>query len=202
MALWTISAQAGTGAPEVARELARRAEVELLDREALLPLAHELEPEITDADELEERISSRFTALALGAAIATGSPEAVREFKLRKTLPDLGRAVLREAARRPAVIFAPAAFAALGPDPSAIHVRLRAPFEWRVAAYQRKEVVDRHAAEKAVRHDDEHKRAWVRTLYHVDVDDTSHFSLVVDVSAFATDRVVDILLAAAGKAVS
>jgi Cytidylate kinase-like family len=107
MALWTISAQAGTGAPEVARELARRAEVELLDREALLPLAHELEPEITDADELEERISSRFTALALGAAIATGAPDAVREFKLRKTLPDLGRAIVREAARRTAVIFRP-----------------------------------------------------------------------------------------------
>jgi hypothetical protein len=199
MALWTISAQAGTGAVAIAAEVARRADVELLDREALLPLAHELEPDIGDADELEQRISGRFMALALGAAIATGAPDAVREFQLRRTLPDLGRAVLSKAARQPAVILAPAAFAALTDHP-AVHVRLRAPFDWRVAAYQRQEVVDRHAAMKAVRHDDEQKRAWVRTLYHLDVDDVSHFSLVLDVSRFASDRVVETLLAAAGIA--
>jgi Cytidylate kinase-like family len=198
MAVWTISAQAGTCGDEIARELARRADVAFLDREALAPVAHELEPDLGDADELEERLSGRFAALALGAAIASGAPEAVREFQLRRTLPELGRAVLREAAREPAVIFAPAAFAALQDHPSAIHVRLRAPFEWRVAACQRENVVDRHAAEKSVHHDDDHKRAWVRTLYHVDVDDPTLFSLVVDVSRFARERVVETLLAAAG----
>jgi hypothetical protein len=199
VAVWTISAQAGTGGDEIARELAERADATFLDREALVPLAHELEPALGDPDELEERLSGRFAALALGAAIATGAPEAVREFQLRRTLPELGREVLRRAASEPAVIFAPAAFAALADHPSAIHVRLRAPFDWRVATYQRQEVVERHGAEKAVRHDDEHKRAWVRTLYHVDVDDQTQFSLVCDVSRFARERLLEILLAAAGR---
>jgi len=202
MTVWTISAQSGTRSVEIARELARRADVELLDREALLPLVRELEPGIGSAAELEERIASRFLGLALGAAIAAGSPDAVHELQLRKSLPDLGRAILREAARRPAVILAPAAFAALPDDVPAIHVRLRAPFEWRVAECQRQEIVDHHAAEKAIRHDDDQKRALVRTLYHVDLDDPAKFTLVLDVSRFAPDRVVDMLLAAAGRDVA
>ena len=199
MALWTISAQAGTGSVEIATELARRADVSFLDREALVALAHELEPQINDADELEERLSGRLAGLALGAAIATGAPEAVRELRLRKELPELGRIVMREVARQASVILAPGAFAALPDHPAAIHVRLRAPFEWRVAAYQRQEVVDRQTAEKAVRHDDEQKRAWVKTLYHVEVDDPSQFSLVVDVSRLPSSRVIELLLAAAGE---
>jgi cytidylate kinase len=77
-----------------------------------------------------------------------------------------------------------------------VHVRLHAPLEWRIAAYCRDEVVDRRRAEKAIRHDDHQKRAWVQTLYHVDVDDAELFSLVVDVSRFPLDRLVEILLAA------
>jgi hypothetical protein len=197
MALWTISAQAGTGGVEIATELARRADVAFLDRDALVTLAHEFEPRIGDADELEERLSGRLAGLALGAAIATGAPEAVRELQLRKELPEIGRMVMREVVRQAAVILAPGAFAAF-PEHPAIHVRLRASFEWRVSAFQRTEVVDRRAAEKAVRHDDDQKRAWIKTLYHVEIDDPSHFSLVVDASRFPTERVVEMLLAAAG----
>ena len=128
--------------------------------------------------------------------MSSGSPHAFRELQLRQTLPELGRAVLREAAREPVVILPPAAFAALGDHPSAVHVRLRAPFEWRVAACQREEVVDRRCAEKTTRHDDDHQRAWVKKLYHVDLDDPTRFSMVVDVSRFHPARVVDLLLAA------
>jgi Cytidylate kinase-like family len=197
MAVWTVSAQVGTGDREIAAELAERADVPLLDRASLVTLAHELDPDIGDAEELEARLSGRLMALTLGAAIATGAPDAVRELRLRKELPELGRTVLRNATKQPAVVLAPAAFAALPDHPSAIHVRLRAPFEWRVAAYQRVEVVDRHTAEKAVRHDDDQKRAWVRALYHLDVDDPTHFSLVVDVSRFSVGQVVELLRAAA-----
>jgi cytidylate kinase len=72
--------------------------------------------------------------------------------------------------------------------------------ERRVEAYRRQELVDRRYAQKAVRHDDDHQRAWVKMLYHADVDDPALFSLVVDVSRFPPDRVVDVLLAAAACA--
>jgi cytidylate kinase len=40
--------------------------------------------------------------------------------------------------------------------------------------------------------------AWVKSLYHVDIDDPQRFSLVLDTSRFSPDRIVEILLAAAG----
>src|SRR4051794_31152784 len=191
MALWTISAQAGTDGRAIATELAARSGVPLLDRGLLASHAHDLEPEIEDVDELEERLGGRLHAFALSVALAGGAAEATQELRLRHALPDLGRAVLKEAAREPAVILAPAAFAALRDHPSAVHARLRSPFERRTAVYQRQELVDRRCAEKAIRRDDDHQRAWVRSLYHVDVEDPALFSVVVDVSRFPLDRVVD-----------
>ncbi len=89
-------------------------------------------------------------------------------------------------------------FAALPDHPSAIHVRIRAPLAWRIAAYQRENLVDRRCAEKAVKHDDHRKHAWVKTLYNVDLNDTRHFALTIDASRFSPDRIVEMLLAAGG----
>jgi hypothetical protein len=200
MTLWTISAQTGTDGRAIATGLAARAGVPLLDRAALAAFAHALEPEIGDVDDLEARLGGGLQAFALSMALAGGAAEAAGELRLRRALPDLGRAVLADAAREPAVIFAPAAFAALRDHPAAVHVRVHAPFDLRVAAYQRHELVDRRCAQKAIRHDDDHQRTWVSTLYHVDVDDPALFSLVVDASRFPPDRVVDMLLAAAACA--
>jgi cytidylate kinase len=91
-----------------------------------------------------------------------------------------------------------AAFAALSHHASAVHVRLRAPLEWRIAAYQREHLVDRRCAEKAPKHDHHRKRAWVRSLYSVDMDDTRLFSLVLDASRFSPERRLETLLAAGG----
>jgi hypothetical protein len=198
MAVWTISAQEGTYGEEHAAALARAADVPLLDRSALLAYAHEIDSQIGALDELEERFGGRLNLAALGLAMTSGAADAFRELRLRQELPELGRAVVAEAARRPGVILASAAFAALQEHPTAIHVRLRAPLEWRIESYRRHRLVDRACAEKAVKHDDHVKRAWVKTLYHVDIDDPSWFSLVVDVSRFSPDRVVETMLAAAG----
>jgi len=204
MAVWTIAADEATGGGRGAADLASAAEVPLLDRRTLALLAHDLQPELLDLDQLEridEHLGGRLASfgLSMAAASVPGCAEALREFELRKTLPSLGRAVVGEAARRPCVILASAAFAALPSSSAAVHVRLRAPFEYRIAAYQREHLVDRHAAERALRHSDQHTRAWVKALYHVDIDDERRFSLVIDTSRFSADRLVDVLLAAGGS---
>jgi hypothetical protein len=200
MGVWTISAQAGTGGEDVAARLAVAAGVPLLDRKTLALFAHELNPLVADAEELEKRVGGPLNLAALSMAMTTGSLDAFQELQLRKTLPELGRAVVGDAARRPCVIFAAAAFAALPEHPSAIHVRLRAPLDWRTANYQREHLVDRRCAEKKLRHDDHLRHKWVKTLYHVDADDSHHFSMVLDASRFSTDRIVETLLAAGGVA--
>jgi cytidylate kinase len=79
-----------------------------------------------------------------------------------------------------------------------VHVRIRAPFAWRVAEYQRAELVDRHQAEKALRHADRLEHAWVKFLYGVEVDDVSRYGLVLDASRLPRDRIVETLIAVGG----
>ena len=197
MLVCTIAAEAGTDGELAARAVAAWSGAELFDREALIALARELNPEIGDLKDIEERVGSRLAAFAMGLAI-TGSPEALRELELKKTIACLGREVLHEAARQPAVILAPGAFMALRDHPSAVHVRLRAPLGWRIDAYRRLQLVDRRQAERMIKHEDHLRRAWVKAIYHVDADDPANFSLVVDASRVSPDRVAAAALAAAG----
>lgn len=198
MAVWTIAAQEGTSGARLAADLATAADVPLLDREALGALAREVDPAFPKVEGLETRFGRRLNMMALSTAMTVGSPDALSELDLRRRLPELGRAALTKAACSPCVIYAPAAFAALSDHHAAVHVRVHAPLEWRIATYQREHVVDRRCAEKAVKHDDHRTHAWVKSLYHVDVDDTELFSLALDASRFPADRIVEILLAAGG----
>lgn len=165
-------------------------------------LARELNPEITGAgniDDLGRRVGrAGLTLLALGVPFSPAAAEAARQLQLQHALPELGRAVTARAAREPCVLSASGAFAALSGHCSAVHVRLRAPLEWRVGAYQRDHVVSRRTAEKAVRHDDHVRHAWLRSSYRVDLGDLNQFSLVLDVSRFSHERLVDTMLAAGG----
>ena len=197
MAVWTISAQPGTPGAEVAAELAARAGVPLFDRKALAPLVQELSPELGDLDDVEGRFGGRFNALALSLAMTYGAPAAFREVELRRDLPELGRKVMGEVARGPAVILSAAAVNSLRDHPGAVHARLRAPEEWRVAAYARAEVVDRAKAAREGAHADHVERAWVHALFDVRVDDPALYTVVLEASRLAPDRIVDVLLAAA-----
>jgi hypothetical protein len=198
MAVWTISAQEGTGGEGLAARLAVATRTPLLDRKTLALFAHELEPRVLDGGELDRHIGGALSAAALSIAMTNGSVDAFEELQLRRTLPELGRAVVSAAAKRACVILAPAAFAALREHPAAVHVRLHAPLDWRIANYQRKHLVDRRCAEKAIRRDDQLKRRWVKTLYSVDVDDPRSFLIVLDASRLSADRIVDVLCAAGG----
>jgi len=200
--VWTISAQEGAGGDRIAAELAAAAGVPLLGRTELAAVAHELDPKHLDPEDFEEierRFGGRLSALAFNMAVTTGAgAAALQELQFRHKLPELARAIVGRAAQEPCVIFAPAAFAALPDHPRAIHVRLRAPLACRIAAYQHEHLVDRSCAEKAIKRDDHVKHAWVRSLFHVEIDDDRLFALVLDTSRFSPERLVEILIAAGG----
>jgi cytidylate kinase len=199
MRIWTISGQAAAGGTAIAAGLAATAGAPLYDRRGLAELAGQMQIAIPDVDDVEERFCGR-GALALSLATGTGggAAAAFSELKLRRELPEIGRQVLAEAARSSCVIESSAAFAALAEHPGAVHVRLRAPFGWRVEAYQRAELVDRHHAEKALRHADRIEHAWVKFLYGFEVDDVARYGLVLDVSRLSHDRILETLIAAGG----
>ena len=201
MAVLTVAADLGTGGDEIAGRVAEATGLALVDREALVSLAQEMDPafrDVADADELEERVGGRLNALALGLAMTAGSPDAFRELRFRQALPEIARRVLAQAIAQPSVILASAAFAALADHPAAVHARLRAPRDWRVEMHHRRNVIDHAAAERAVRHDDHLKRAWVRELYGADIDDPAQFGIVLDASCLPDERVAHVLAAAIG----
>lgn len=197
MRIWTISAAAGVGGERIATDLAAAAGVPLFDFKALSSLAPDRLGDVPDLAHLEERVGGRLNAIGLSLAmIGSGSAVALSELEFRRTLPELGRTVLGEAARSSCVILAQTAFLGLRDHVSAIHVRIHAPLKWRIDAYQRDHVVDRAAAEHAVKHDDHMTRTWVKTIYHANLDDFSMFSVVLDASRFSTQRLVEMLIAA------
>jgi hypothetical protein len=197
MRIWTISAAAGAGGERIAADLAEAAGVPLLDFKVLSSLLPDELRDVPDLAHLEERVGGRLNAIGLSLAmIGTGSALALSELEFRRTLPELGRAVLGEAARSSCVILAQSAFLGLRDHVSAVHVRIHAPLEWRIDAYQRDNVIDRGAAERAVKHDDHMTRTWVKTLYHANLDDYSLFSVVLDASRLSPERVVEMLIAA------
>src|SRR6478752_6177296 len=182
MRIWTISAAAGAGGERVAADLAEVAGVPLFDFKALSSFAPDRLRDVPDLEHLEERVGGRLNAIGLSLAmIGTGSALALSELEFRRTLPELGRAVLGEAARSSCVILAQSAFLGLRDHVSAIHVRIHAPLKWRIDAYK---------------HDDHMTRTWVKTMYHANLDDYSLFSVVVDASRFSTERLVEMLSAA------
>lgn len=58
MRVRTISAKQGTRGGRLAVELAAAAGVPLLDRKSLAVFVHDLEPELGDADEVEQRVAA------------------------------------------------------------------------------------------------------------------------------------------------
>ena len=201
MAVWTVSAEVGTGAERIAALLAEASGAELLDRPALLRLAQDLHVDlggIEDVDELEAHAGGRLNLVACSMAILAGAGDAVRAMQEQRVLPDLVQVVAAAAASRPCVILAPGAFAPLPLHHTAVHARLFAPVAWRVEQVQRERLIDRRHAERAVRHDDRARRAWVQQLFGIDVGDCRRFTVAVDASRVAPDRIVELLLAAAG----
>jgi cytidylate kinase len=200
MAVWTISRQAGIGAEQCAREVAERAGVPLVEHEIAQSVALRLglsTPEL--ADELERHPPGALLKLGLNAAVVLGRGEAVRELQLLESLREAIEAAIVEVARYPCVILGHGAFAVLADHPGAVHVRIRAPFAWRVERYARDQLLDRGRAEHELRRADRLRACYLRRLYGTDGSDLARFDLVCDASRLAPDRLVETILAAGGR---
>jgi hypothetical protein len=197
VAVWAISAQKGAGGRHLARLLATASEVPLYDGASLATLDARSIVEGLDLSRLERRFC-RFNVVASAVAAALGLPAALEERAVLQSLPDVLRTIVTRAARVPCVIYMPAAFAAAREHPHVVTARIRAPFGWRVANYQRHHLVAVDQARSRIERDDRLQRRFARTLWQRDVDDAAQYAAVLDTSRLPADRVVGLLLEAAG----
>jgi cytidylate kinase len=203
VAVWTISWQEGSGGEEVARLLAERAGVPLVDREVIEAIARTFDTGLREASEIERHLPGALTRMGLSAAaIPGGSALAVAELRKPETLRDVVELVFRQAARWPCVLLGRGGFAILAGHPGAYHVRIRAPFEWRSERYACLHCLAAAQARKALERDDRARATYIRQVHRRQIDDPANFHLLVDASRFSPEAVADLLLLAGGRSSS
>ncbi len=95
----------------------------------------------------------------------------------------LNKIILGVAHRGDAVILGRGGFAALGGYADVLHVRIQAPYAFRVKRIrEREQLANIEAAEKLVAENDKSRHTFIQAFYSVDVDTASNFNLVLDTS--------------------
>ena len=200
MTLVTISATYGSGGSRVAPALAERLGVPFLGR----PPAPDLDPVGDEERACDEsgggsspgRLLSRIASLA----VAWGTPAGM---ELDELLPDQGlraqieREIHELAAGGEGVILGRGAAVILHDDARALHVLLDAPEEARVRQAMEIEGIDRETAERRLHRVDRFRRAYIETLYGVDLHEPGACHLVIDSTAIPLDDCVELIARAA-----
>jgi Cytidylate kinase-like family len=198
MTVWTIDAEPGTGGRAIARELAHRADVPLVDEQFTLALAIDLGTSVEAAREYERAVPWMVRhALLIGMAARPGPEMALELRRLEDARQAVGR-VVREAARTPCVIFGRCAFELLASHPGALHARLWAPLRWRVERAARSGCSSTAVARRRlIRAERDRLRANRWLLRRRGPDAPVH--VVCDASRLSPTAIVELLLAAAGR---
>src|SRR5688572_4508054 len=186
MTVWTISWQAGSGGERVAHLLAERAGVPLVDPQTVAAVRGALES--------EGRMGRVTTWLSdVGALAAPMFVAPADLLAARSELPsarELMESVILEAARSPAVVVDWSSFAILAEHPSACHVRIRAPLEWRIRLYAYENCLSRQASKQALDRLERQRNAFVQRRYRRVLDSVDNFTIVCDASRFPLNDLV------------
>jgi cytidylate kinase len=196
--LVTISASYGAGGSQVGPALAERLGVEFLDRAIPTRVAERLDVPLDDALAHDEslgdaigRLASSFALLPeLAGAMVQAGVLAGEDYR-RET-----EQLIRERAAHGAVILGRAGAVILHDAEHALHVRLDAPAERRIANAMELEGLSRQDAERLRKSGDRAREAYVRHFYGCDARDPALYHLVIDSTALPTAAVIDVIAAA------
>ncbi len=109
--------------------------------------------------------------------------------RLRVIVSMLERVTFAIARHGHAVVLGRGSYVILAHDPSALNVRLRAPFAWRVERIMQEEgIVDRSRAEEVVREGDKVRSSFISAFYGLRWDSMDRFDLVLDTSKIGVER--------------
>lgn len=200
MTVWTISADHGTLGHLVARELSERVGVPLLSVEVTQALADAMGVSLLDADAMEQHLPGRLHEIALSMSAGFDPTGLVaKELRRPMTLRTITEDVIHRAANEPCVIVGRAGFVVLADHPTALHVRIWAPQEWRVEQVVRLRDVSHDEAHREVRDQDHARSHYVHRLYGRRLDDSDQFHLRIDARRFSIAQMRE-LIAAGGEA--
>jgi len=196
MTLVTISASYGSGGSRIAPAVAERLRVPFLAR----PPAPDLDPEECACDESGGSGPGHLLSRIASLAIAWGTPAGM---ELDELLPDQAlRAQIEQeihelAAGGEGVILGRGAAVILHDDERALHVLLHGSEEARIRQAMELEGIDREVAKRRLHRVDRFRRAYIETLYGVDLTEPGVCHLVLDSTAIPLGDCVELIAAAA-----
>ena len=199
--LITISREYGAGGSEVAARVARSLGWRVVDNELVERVAARagLAPE--DVARREERVSTFIERLA--RALVAATPELVVPPEAGGTASEVDlvrvteRVVEEVAAEGRVVLVGRAAPAVLSRERDAIHVKVVAPREWRVAAAAARLGLSPAAAGPVTDETDTMRARYHRQHYGRDWNDPANYHLVLNRAALGLDGAADVVVARA-----
>jgi len=196
----TISHQYGSGGSQIARDLGGRLQWPVWDKEIVRKIATEYqfsEPEVEAKDErVASFIEKLVDLLGLGGFATAYSilpPRGLDDAKLRY----MTRTIVEDIARKGrAIIVGRGGNHILAKRPSTLHVFIFAPLEARIQRVIEMEKLTRSEAERRIAGMDRLRTDYVRTFYHADWRDPTHYHLALDSAVWGERGTADLILSA------
>jgi len=196
----TISHQYGSGGSQIARDLGNRLQWSVWDKEFVRKVATEYQLAETDVEATDERAAS-FIEKLVGVLGMGGFATAYSMLPPRgmddASLLHMTRTIVEEiAGEGRAIIVGRGGNHILAKRPRTLHVFIFAPLEARVQRVIQLEKLTRAEAERRVIGMDRLRTDYVRTFYHADWRDPTHYHLTVDSAVWGEAGTADLILSA------
>jgi cytidylate kinase len=204
MPVITISRQFGAGGSSVARLVADRLHLDVVDQVLIAEIARRasLSPEdVRAVDErsvsLLDRLAATFTPLAAGMGVAWDPPYPDAAYDPRREVLLLTQDIVREVARAGNVIIVGRGGAHLLRDhPGALHVFLHADVAFRRRIIMEREELDAAQTTRRIHQMDANRAAYNRQVYGRDWLDVRLYDLAIDTGRVGFQSAAGIILTA------
>ncbi|MEA4958512.1 MAG: cytidylate kinase-like family protein [Anaerolineaceae bacterium] len=202
MAVITISRQSGSGGNEVARILCERLGYHLFDKSLMSQLAEQVNAEPNINDEIPEQTNktSVFLERLLNPlhGLSSESHEPRKEISENQplTLTQIHDLVMAAYKLDNVVIVGRGSQIVLAGQPGTLHVRVIAPLEARVRAWQARENLSSKDAQKIALERDKAHEDFVKSFFDADIRDASHYDLVINTSRITPAAAAEIIIQA------
>lgn len=193
----TVSHQYGSGGSRIARELGRRLQWTVWEKEIVRKIAAQYKVSEEYVDAKDERVDS-FIERMVGL-FGMGGFESAYEIPPPLWLTDaqlarMTRAIIEDVAKEGrAIIVGRSGNYILAEHPKALHVFLFAPLTVRIERVMQAEGLTRAAAEQRIIGMDKLRMDYVRSFYHGDWRDPSHYHLMIDSGVWGEEGSADLI---------
>jgi cytidylate kinase len=196
----TISREYGSGGGEIAGRLARRLGWRLVDHEIVVRLAQTLGETEAEAEALDERTEGFLWRMLEGLRYAApwtmvDQPRSLEEER-RRHRAALASIIDAAAALGDVVIVGRGAQAVLADRRDALHIRIVAPLEARIAYVVRRENLTPEVARARILTIDRDRARYLQEAEHLRPDDAHLYDLTINTGVLTLDDAVDLIVLA------